>query len=218
MYTDDTTNPTNPDTPEDLTPQQAEANELEELRAELATTKDQLLRAVADAENTRRIAAQDVERAKERTQERAIAPLLPVADVLAASEAALTDDIATHPYVAGMRGIAQLLGKYFAEQGVQQLSPLGEAFSADEHQAMGTAPGAAGIIITVLQPGYRLQGRLLRPAMVIIGQGEDAAAPAAQPAADTPAVAPAADADAPAPAQTADATPADIPPANTEPA
>lgn len=186
MYDDATTPPTDtnpPAEPTNPTAQEAERNELEELRAELATTKDQLLRTAADAENNRRIAAQDMERAKERAQEKALLPLLPVADVLAASEAALTDDIAAHPYVVGMRGIAQLLAKYFAEQGVEQLSPLGQPFSADEHQAMGTAPGAAGMVVAVLQPGYRLGGRLLRPAMVLLGQGE---APVAT-SADTPA-------------------------------
>ena len=156
------------------------AAELEKARADAAALKDQLLRALAEAENTRRRA----QREREETARYAAAPLardiLPVADNLARALAAvpgeaLAKDEALKNLVEGIAATERQLQSALERHSIKPVEALGEKFDANRHQAMYEMPGEgkpAGTIVQVLQQGYALHDRLLRPALVGVAKAE----------------------------------------------
>jgi molecular chaperone GrpE len=147
------------------------------VEAELADTKDRLLRALAEAENVRR----RFQREREDSQKYAISgfakDLLTVVDNLrraldAMPEAEITDP-RTRSLLDGVAVTERELLAAFERHGLRRIDPQGERFDHNFHQAIFEAerPGApAGTVIEVLQPGYVLHDRLLRPAMVGIAK------------------------------------------------
>jgi molecular chaperone GrpE len=155
------------------------AAELEKLIAENATMKDQLLRALAEAENTRRRTQRD----REDFAKYAAAPLakdfLPVADNLARALAAvpkeaLANDEALKNLVEGIAATERQLQSALERHNIKRIDPEGEKFDSHRHQAMFEVPGTdkpGGTVVQVLQPGYILHDRLLRPALVGVAKG-----------------------------------------------
>ncbi|MFK7831254.1 MAG: nucleotide exchange factor GrpE [Congregibacter sp.] len=149
-------------------------SELEQLRAELETARDQVLRAHADAQNVKRRAEQDVEKARKYALERFSGELLPVVDNLErALESAGGDDEAIKPIAEGveltLKSFQDVLGKF----AIEALDPVGEPFDPQLHQAMSMieSPDAEpNTVLTVLQKGYTLNQRLIRPAMVMVSK------------------------------------------------
>lgn len=151
-----------------------------ELEAETAKLKDQALRAMAETENIRRRS----EREREDTAKYAISgfakSLLDAADNLhraieAVPAGAVEADAALKTLVDGVAATERQLLAAFERHGVTRIEPVGEVFDPNFHQAMFEVPGTgkpAGTVIQVMQPGYVLQGRLLRPAMVGVAKGE----------------------------------------------
>lgn len=151
-----------------------------ELEAETAKLKDQALRALAETENIRRRS----EREREDTAKYAISgfakSLLDAADNLrraidAVPAGAVEADAALKTLVDGVAATERQLLAAFERHGVTRIEPVGEAFDPNFHQAMFELPGTgkpAGTIVQVMQPGYVLQGRLLRPAMVGVARAE----------------------------------------------
>ncbi len=143
-----------------------------ELEAEVAKMKDQALRALAEAENIRRRA----EREKEDTTKYAVSKLakdlLSVADNLRrALESIPADkrDDATRTMVAGVEMTERELLAAFERAAIKRVDPLGEKFDYNLHQAMfevETPDKPAGTVVQVMQPGYVIHDRLLRPALV----------------------------------------------------
>lgn len=153
----------------------ARINELEIYVSEIDTReKDIQLRAQAEIQNIRRRAEQDVEKAHKFALEKFSKELLTVVDNLerglAALDNAVTDET-TQALVDGVemthKEFISTLGKF----GVEAVGVVGEAFNPELHQAISMQP-AEGIesnhISVVLQKGYTLQGRVLRPAMVMV--------------------------------------------------
>jgi len=153
--------------------------ELEKVRAEAASLKDQLLRALAETENTRR----RVQREREDSARYAVAPLakeiLPVADNLARALAAvpkeaLAQDEALRNLVEGIAATERQLQAALERSNIKLVDPLGEKFDSHHHQAMFEVPSPdkpSGTVVQVLQPGYVLHDRLLRPALVGVAKG-----------------------------------------------
>ena len=151
-----------------------------ELEAETGKLKDQALRALAETENIRRRS----EREREDTAKYAISgfakSLLDAADNLrraidAVPAGAVEADAALKTLVDGVAATERQLLAAFERHGVTRIEPVGETFDPNFHQAMFELPGTgkpAGTIVQVMQPGYVLQGRLLRPAMVGVARGE----------------------------------------------
>ena len=151
-----------------------------ELEAETGKLKDQALRALAETENIRRRS----EREREDTAKYAISgfakSLLDAADNLrraidAVPAGAVEADGALKTLVDGVAATERQLLAAFERHGVTRIEPVGETFDPNFHQAMFELPGTgkpAGTIVQVIQPGYVLQGRLLRPAMVGVARGE----------------------------------------------
>jgi molecular chaperone GrpE len=153
--------------------------ELEQLRQELAAAEerarnhwDQYLRAVAELENVRKRAQRDVETAHRFGVEKLVQELIPVKDSLdlAVENAAKSDAAAL---AEGQAATQRLLARALEKIGVTEIDPLGAPFDANLHEAMAAQPSSTAepnSVIAVVQRGYSLQGRLLRPARVIVAQ------------------------------------------------
>lgn len=150
------------------------ATELATAQEEIATLKDQMLRVQADAQNVRRRAEMDVEKAHKFGQEKLSLELLTVLDNLERALAATPEDEATKALRDGVlltqQGFISTLTKF----NVVAIDPQGEAFNPEQHQAMAMQENAEfppNTVMAVMQKGYSLNGRLLRPAMVMVSKG-----------------------------------------------
>jgi molecular chaperone GrpE len=165
---------------EDDTPANWEADtpsvdaDIEALQAELQALKDQVLRYAAEAENTKRRAERETNDARAYAITKFARDLLGVADnfdrALAAAPAEAEG--AAKNFVVGVEMTAKALQAAFENNGLKKIDPQkGEKFDPHKHQAMMEQEGgevAPGAVIQVLQPGYELLGRLVRPAMVVV--------------------------------------------------
>ncbi|HKF63295.1 MAG TPA: nucleotide exchange factor GrpE [Dongiaceae bacterium] len=155
------------------------ATELEKLIAENAAMKDQLLRALAEAENTRRRTQRDREDFAKYSAAPLAKDILPVADNLARALAAvpkeaLDNDEALKNLVEGIAATERQLQSALERHNIKRIDPEGEKFDSHRHQAMFEVPGTdkpGGTVVQVLQPGYILHDRLLRPALVGVAKG-----------------------------------------------
>lgn len=161
----------------------AAADELIALRAENQALKDQVLRVAAEAENTKRRAEREANDARAYAIQKFGRDLLAVADTLDRALAAPVDDPAVKNFVVGMEMTQKSLISAFENNGLKKIDPAqGEKFDPHLHQAMMEQPStevAAGGVIQVLQPGYELLGRLIRPAMVVVAAKGSGAEPSA---------------------------------------
>lgn len=152
----------------------AAAEELLALRAENQALKDQVLRVAAEAENTKRRAEREANDARAYAIQKFGRDLLTVADTLARALASPHEsaDPVLKNFVVGMEMTEKALQTAFENNGLKKVDPAkGEKFDPHQHQAMMEQPStevAAGGVIQVLQPGYDLLGRLIRPAMVVV--------------------------------------------------
>ena len=152
------------------------------LEAEVASLKDQLLRAMAETENTRRRAQRDREDASKFAVSSFAKELVSVADNLrraleaVPAEGREKDEMLKSLAVGGEATERQLFAA-FDRAGIKKLDPTGDPFDPNFHQVMFEIENtgkAAGTVIQVLQPGYTIHGRLLREAMVGVAKGGDA--------------------------------------------
>lgn len=163
--------------PTEAEPEKETMPSMEELlkAAELAAAEhhDAWLRAKAETENMRRRAAEDVDKARKFAVESFAGELLAVKDSL---EAALA---AESPSVENLKdGVALTLKQLVAAFGkfnLHDIEPLGEKFDPHLHQAIQAVESEqpANTVVTVLQKGYRLHDRTLRPALVMVAKGKD---------------------------------------------
>lgn len=158
---EDTAEPVPAATPEQL---------LVEAEARAAENWAAYLRAAAELDNFRKRAARDIEALRQFAVERFAVELLPVADSLGfALGAGATAGLAT--LEEGHRATQRQLQKAFERAGITELDPAGQAFDPQLHEAMTTRPSGdcpPDTILEVVQRGYLLNGRLLRPARVIV--------------------------------------------------
>jgi molecular chaperone GrpE len=170
----------------DAQPAEAESAEkvevsIEGLQAQLATlaaayesAKEQSLRSQADAQNTRRRAEQDIEKAHKFGQDKIVNDLLPVVDNLERALSAI--DMNNETFTAIAEGIQLTLKSFIdalARHQVLVVNPHGEPFDPNLHQAVSAVPNPdvePNTVINVFQKGYTLNGRLLRPAMVVVSK------------------------------------------------
>jgi molecular chaperone GrpE len=155
------------------------AEQLEAAQAEIAALKDQALRGQAEAENTRRRAARDVENAHKFALEKFAADLLPVIDSLekavetAQAAADQGDDSAPAAIGEGVGLSLKLFYDVLGKAGITQINPVGEPFDPKLHEAMAMVenPDAEpNSVLEVMQRGYLLNGRLVRAAMVVVSK------------------------------------------------
>ena len=140
--------------------------------------KDRALRIAAEMENLRRRAAQDVEKAHKFALEKFTGELLPVIDSLErALELADRNNETLKPMMEGveltLRAMLTTVGKF----GVEQVNPMGDAFDPNRHQAISMVENgnvAPNSVMAVMQKGYELNGRVIRPAMVMVARAPSA--------------------------------------------
>ncbi len=159
--------------------------QLEAAKAEAAQLKDQLLRALAEAENVRRRAQREREDAAKYAIANFARDVLQVSDNLhraleAIPAAALAEDEALRSLHEGVTATERQLDAALERQSVKRIWPMGEKFDANLHQAMFEVPTVdhlPGTVVQVMQAGYVIHDRLLRPALVGVAKQPAGEAP-----------------------------------------
>ena len=151
-----------------------------ELTAELATSRDRLLRCLAEQENIRRQAQRDRDEAVRYAASRFAGDLLQTADNLERAIASVPQekraDTAVSGLVAGIEATRCALVEAFAKHGLRRLDPIGEKFDPNWHEAsceLADDRHPPGAVARVLQPGYLHHERLLRPALVCVSKSPE---------------------------------------------
>ena len=147
--------------------------QLEKLQEQSKVSLDKVVRAQAEMENLRKRAARDVENAHKYALEKFTDELLPIMDSLelglsASVKAKNLDDLCK-----GMELTLEMFNTVMEKFGITMIEPKGEKFDPELHDAVSmqeTDDSNSGIIIEVMQKGYTLNGRLIRPAMVVVAK------------------------------------------------
>ena len=147
--------------------------QLEKLQEQSKVSLDKVVRAQAEMENLRKRAARDVENAHKYALEKFTNELLPIMDSLelglsASVKAKNLDDLCK-----GMEVTLEMFNTVMEKFGITMIEPKGEKFNPELHDAVSmqeTDDSNSGIIIEVMQKGYTLNGRLIRPAMVVVAK------------------------------------------------
>lgn len=150
--------------------------EMERLKTELAGAEEraknhweQYLRALADVDNVRKRAAKDLESTRQFAVEKFAQDLIAVKDSLELGlQNAAKADMAS--LLEGQNATLRLLAKAFEKAQIEEINPEGQAFNPELHEAMMAQPSDAppDTVLAVIQRGYQLNGRLLRPARVVV--------------------------------------------------
>ncbi|PCM44579.1 nucleotide exchange factor GrpE [Marinobacter sp. ANT_B65] len=158
-----------------------ETSEMEALKEQVKEFQEQVLRSQAEMQNVRRRAEMDVEKAHKFALEKFVKELLPVADSLEKAVESTEGQENSGDLVASIRqGVEMtlnLLESSLKKFNVEPLNPIGEPFDPQRHEAMSlvSAPDAEpNSVVAVVQKGYLLNGRVVRPAMVMVAKAQDA--------------------------------------------
>lgn len=155
------------------------------LAAELAKAKDDLLRALAETENTRRRGERQAQEARAYAIDRFVRDLLPVADTLSRAITSVpphwrdSADEVSKNLLTGFELTERSLIEAFARHGLKPVGMKGDVFDPNLHQAIANIPSdvPSGSVAEVMQVGYVLADRTLRPAIVAVSTGRGAEAP-----------------------------------------
>lgn len=161
------------------TPPEDMANALSAEKARADENWDRYLRAAAEIENVRKRAERDLENARKFAIERFATELLAVRDSLELGLAAAEESAAPETLLEGTRTTLRQLAGVMERFGMAEVDPEGEPFDPMLHEAMTTQPSAdhePGTVLIVYQKGYTLNGRLLRPARVVVAAAPNASA------------------------------------------
>ena len=149
-------------------------DELDLCRSQAAESHDKYVRIVAELENYRRRAGRDIENARLYGVERIVQALLPVRDSLEAGVA--VEQIDEEVLLEGKKATLRLLDSAFEQFGIKELDPEAEPFDPSKHEAITLASSNTvepDTVLTVVQKGYIMHERLLRPARVIVSKEPD---------------------------------------------
>jgi molecular chaperone GrpE len=147
--------------------------QLEDARTKADEHWNQVLRLQAELENGRRRAERDVENAHKYALDRFAQDLLPVKDSLELALAAIGPDSTLDQLREGTELTLKMLGQAMEKYGIKEVNPLGQPFNPDMHQAMSmqeSAEQAPNSVLLVMQKGYTLNDRLIRPALVVVAK------------------------------------------------
>lgn len=150
----------------------SEESELEMALAKANDNWDRYLRTAAELENVRKRAARDVENAHRFALERFGRELLAVKDSLEMGLAA-AETTSVETLIEGSEATLKILANTLQQFGISEVDPVGEPFDPEFHEAISVQASddvEPGSVVTVVQKGYSLNGRLLRPAMVVVSE------------------------------------------------
>ena len=161
---------------EEVTAEQDDSLEAQLEKAQTKATEnwEQYLRAVAEMDNLRRRNTKDVENAHKFGTEKFVNELLPVVDGLGMGLA--VEDASAESLREGMVLTMSMIEKMMEKLGIEEINPVNEKFDAEKHQAMSMQPSAdvePNTVIAVMQKGYSLNERLIRPAMVMVSKAPE---------------------------------------------
>lgn len=139
---------------------------------------ERILRMQAESENAARRAERDVTSAHKYALEKFVGELLPIVDSLELCAASVPADMqqAAKPVVDGVEMTLKMFYAAFEKFGVKQVNPVGESFDPETQQAISMQDDPSvkpGMVISVLQKGYTLNSRLVRPALVVVSKAKD---------------------------------------------
>jgi len=164
---------------EDVSCEQSADSTVDELRQQAEDHRNKYLRAVAELENLRKRNVRELENVRKYGVERLAAAILPVRDSIEAA-LALGDGADVKSLLEGERATLRLLDQALEGAGVSEVDPHGEPFDPAKHEAMSVQPSSdveASSVLEVIQKGYEIYDRLIRPARVIVAsepaKGED---------------------------------------------
>ena len=150
-------------------------SQLEDAQAKASENWNQYLRAKAEMDNLRRRNIKDVENAHKFGLEKFATEMLPVLDGIGMGLA--VEDASAESLREGMELTMSMLDKMMEKLGIEEIDPINEKFDAAKHQAMSMQPNAEvepNTVIAVMQKGYSLNERLIRPAMVMVSKAVEA--------------------------------------------
>jgi molecular chaperone GrpE len=142
------------------------------LTEELERVRAQYARAIADYQNLQRRSQQDRLDSSRQVLSTLVRNFLPVLDDLNRALDSVDADLAEHRWVDGVRLVRDKFRGVLESAGVSEIAAVGERFDPQVHEAVGHAPGAEGQVAHLVQAGYALGERVIRPAMVLVGNGE----------------------------------------------
>lgn len=151
---------------------EAPLSDLEKAQAEAAENLERYLRLAAELDNVRKRGVRELENARKYGLERLAQALLPVLDSLEAG-VALAESADVDALLEGKRATLRLLDSALEQAGISEFDPQGEPFDPEKHEAMTLQPSATtepNTVLTVIQKGYTIHDRLLRPARVIVSR------------------------------------------------
>ena len=161
-------------------PEEAVVEDVEALKQALTEEKGKAegylanwQRAQADFINYKRRSEQEKEEISKFANSLLMLNLLPILDDLERAFTAIPSHLARLTWVEGIRLIERKLQASLEAQGLSPIKAIGEPFDPKLHQAAMHAKGKEGMVIEELQKGYKLQDRVIRPAMVVVGNGEE---------------------------------------------
>ena len=162
-------------------PESSPSADLEALQAKVQEFQEQVLRSQAEMQNVRRRAENDVEKAHKFAVEKFVKELLPVVDSLEKAVESTEGHESSGDLVASIRQGVELTLEMFLSGlkkfNVERLNPVGEPFDPQYHEAMSMVPAPnaePNSVVAVMQKGYLLNGRVVRPAMVMVAKPQDA--------------------------------------------
>ena len=141
---------------------------------EAAEQREAMLRMHAEMENLRKRLIRDLEKSRKRALEGFMNDLLPVRDSLEKGLQAAEGEASVESLREGKALIMRMLDKVMGDHGLEEIDPVGEAFNPELHEAISMIPSPEhpdNTVIDVVQKGYRLNDRLVRPARVVVSSG-----------------------------------------------
>lgn len=175
MGSPENSEPTTADTASDAANQADLPSQLAAARQEAATTHDRYLRAVADLENFRRRTVREKDELRQFAASRVLEELLPVLDNLSlALNAARQPGADLKSLSGGVDMVLNQLKTALANHGLKEINPAGQPFDANQHESISAQPSTEvpeGNVVSVVRNGFSLNGRLLRPASVVVSSG-----------------------------------------------
>lgn len=159
--------------PEEADPIDALNQEIEQLQKQLAASKNEVLRAYADTQNTQKRLARETEMAKKYRFQNAALEILPILDNMDLALASKPDNAEAANFVRGFEMIRTQLVNALTNEGVQEIEALNKPFDANWMQALSTEKKEGvepGTVLQVMQKGYKLKDRMLRPALVKVSE------------------------------------------------
>lgn len=157
---------------EELAAVQAQLAEKDGLQAEHDKWKDFAARAQAELQNAKSRVEREAGELRKFAGEQMIRRILPTLDNFQRAFQHIPPELASAEWVKGVAAIEQDLMRQMADAGLNRMQSLGQPVDPHKHEVLMAGPGAEGTVVEVLEEGYEMHGKVLRPAKVKVGEGK----------------------------------------------